>query len=95
VHNFSTCSEDNRENNDNASRVTCVNWGVNFTDFKTTRAYLEDSNGQLTAEDLLVPDTDPVRAAMLLKADLPRELALLDVESSLPKLSTLSGSGNE
>lgn len=72
-----------------------MNWGVNFTDFKTARAYLQDSNGQLTAEDLLVPDTDPVRAAMLLKADLPRELALLDVESSLPKLSTLSGSGNE
>lgn len=72
-----------------------MNWAVNFTDFKSARTYLQDANGLLTAEDLLVPDTDPVRAAMLLKADLPRELALLDVDNSLPKLSTLSGSGNE
>lgn len=72
-----------------------MNWGVNLTDIKAARDYLQVANGQLTAEDLLTPDSDPARAAMLLKADLPRELALLDVESSLPKLSTLSGNGDE
>lgn len=37
----------------------------------------------------------PSKAAAFLKADLPRELALLDAESSLPKLSTLPGTGGE
>jgi len=46
-------------------------------------------------EDLLSPDMQPSKAAAYMKADLPRELALLDIESSLPKLSTLPGTGSE
>lgn len=76
-------------------KITCLGWGVNFTDSKAAQRHLQDAEGQISAEDLLAPDTNPVKAAVLLKADLPRELALLDIESSLPKLSTLPGSGSE
>ncbi|RAL16856.1 putative anaphase-promoting complex component Cut20/Apc4 [Aspergillus homomorphus CBS 101889] len=76
-------------------KVTCVGWGVNFTDTKVAQRHLHDAAGQVTVEDLLSPDAHPSRAAALLKADLPRELALLDVESSLPKLSTLPATGSD
>lgn len=56
---------------------------------------MEDAAGQLTVEDLLSPNAVPSKAAALLKADLPRELASLDAENSLPKLSTLPGTGGE
>ncbi|OJK04513.1 hypothetical protein ASPACDRAFT_109174 [Aspergillus aculeatus ATCC 16872] len=78
-----------------AVKATCIGWGVNFTDTKVAQRHLHDAAGQLTVEDLLSPDTHPSRAAALLKADLPRELALLDVESSLPKLSTLPATGSD
>ncbi|QGA15092.1 hypothetical protein EYB26_002748 [Talaromyces marneffei] len=76
-------------------RITCIGWGVNFTDSKAAQTHLRDGNGQISVQDLLAPDTDPVKAALQLKADLPRELALLDIESSLPRLSTLPGSGSD
>jgi anaphase-promoting complex subunit 4 len=75
--------------------ITCLGWGVNFTDSKSAQRHLQDAAGQLTVSDLLSPDTQPSKAAALLKADLPRELALLDIESSLPKLSTLPATGSE
>ncbi|PYI23859.1 putative anaphase-promoting complex component Cut20/Apc4 [Aspergillus violaceofuscus CBS 115571] len=77
------------------AKATCVGWGANFTDTKVAQRHLHDAAGQLTVEDLLSPDTHPSRVAALLKADLPRELALLDVESSLPKLSTLPATGSD
>ncbi|PYH45714.1 putative anaphase-promoting complex component Cut20/Apc4 [Aspergillus saccharolyticus JOP 1030-1] len=78
-----------------STKATCVGWGVNFTDTKVAQRHLHDAGGQVTVDDLLSPDTHPSRAAALLKADLPRELALLDVESSLPKLSTLPATGSD
>jgi anaphase-promoting complex subunit 4 len=103
VHHFSCLpqDEDGHSSSPNEStkdpkdiRITCIGWGVNFTDSKAAQHHLRDGNGQISIEDLLAPDTDPVKAALQLKADLPRELALLDVESSLPRLSTLPGSGS-
>ncbi|KAL2871873.1 putative anaphase-promoting complex component Cut20/Apc4 [Aspergillus lucknowensis] len=76
-------------------KATCLGWGVNFTDSKAARRQLNEAAGQLTVEDLLSLDVRPSKAAALLKADLPRELALLDVESSLPKLSTLPSTGSD
>ncbi|RAK87373.1 anaphase-promoting complex component Cut20/Apc4 [Aspergillus costaricaensis CBS 115574] len=76
-------------------KVTCLGWGVNFTDSKAAKRHLHDAAGQVNVEDLLSPDNHPSKAAALLKADLPRELALLDVESSLPKLSTLPATGSD
>lgn len=77
------------------SKVTCLGWGVNFTDSKAAQKHLLDSAGQVDVEDLLAPGVHPSKAAAMLKADLPRELALLDIESSLPKLSTLPATGAE
>lgn len=77
------------------AKITCLGWGVNFTDTKSAQRHLDDAAGQLTIDDLMSPNTHPSKAASLLKADLPRELASLDIESSLPKLSTLPGTGGE
>ena len=76
-------------------KVTCLGWGVNFTDSKAAQRHLHEAGGQVSVDDLLSPDNHPSKAAALLKADLPRELALLDVEPSLPKLSTLPATGSE
>ncbi|GJP95507.1 anaphase-promoting complex component Cut20/Apc4 [Aspergillus niger] len=76
-------------------KVTCLGWGVNFTDTKAAKRHLHDAAGQVSVDDLLSPDNHPSKAAALLKADLPRELALLDVESSLPKLSILPATGSD
>lgn len=76
-------------------KVTCLGWGVNFTDSKAAQKHLQDSAGQISVEDLLTPGIHPSTAAAVLKADLPRELALLDIESSLPRLSTLPATGAE
>ncbi|PLB37356.1 putative anaphase-promoting complex component Cut20/Apc4 [Aspergillus candidus] len=77
------------------AQVSCLGWGVNFTDSHVARAHLREAVGQVSVEDLLSPDVHPSKAAALLGADLPRELALLDVESSLPKLSTLPATGGD
>lgn len=90
VHNYSCRSPDA-----GPARITSLGWGVNFTDSKSAYRHLQESDGALSAEDLLAPDTHPQKAVVLLKADLPRELALLDIESSLPKLSTLPATGGE
>ncbi|OOF95512.1 hypothetical protein ASPCADRAFT_397201 [Aspergillus carbonarius ITEM 5010] len=76
-------------------KVTCLGWGVNFTDSKAAQRHLHEAGGQVSVDDLLSPDNHPSKAAALLKADLPRELALLDVEPSLPKLSTLPATGSD
>lgn len=68
---------------------------MNFTDSKVAQRQLDEAAGQLSVEDLLSLDAQPSKAAALLKADLPRELALLDIESSLPRLSTLPSTGSE
>lgn len=97
VHHYSVCLQGDTEAiaDKRSATITCLGWGVNFTDTKSAQRHLEDAAGQLTVEDLLSPNTHPSKAASLLKADLPRELASLDIESSLPKLSTLPGTGGE
>lgn len=75
--------------------MTCLGWGINFTDSKAAQKHLQGAAGQISVEDLLTPVMHPSKAAAILKADLPRELALLDIESSLPKLSILPATGAE
>ncbi|KAL4934471.1 putative anaphase-promoting complex component Cut20/Apc4 [Aspergillus undulatus] len=77
------------------TKVTCLGWGVNFTDSNVAQRQITEAAGQLSVEDLLSLDATPSKAAALLKADLPRDLALLDVESSLPRLSTLPSTGGD
>ncbi|KAL4976957.1 anaphase-promoting complex, cyclosome, subunit 4-domain-containing protein [Aspergillus desertorum] len=76
-------------------KVTCLGWGVNFTDIEAAERQLYEAAGQLSVEDLLSLDMQPSKAAALLKADLPKELALLDIESSLPRLSILPSTGSD
>ncbi|KAG2420972.1 hypothetical protein HFD88_000587 [Aspergillus terreus] len=76
-------------------KVTCLGWGVNFTDSRAVQRHLQDTSNQITLDELLSPDINPSTAAAWFRADLPRELALLDVENSLPKLSTLPATGSE
>ncbi|CAG7922612.1 unnamed protein product [Penicillium olsonii] len=80
---------------DSTPKPTSVRWSTNFTDSKAAQRHLLDSAGQVSIEDLLTPGVYPSKAAAVLKVDLPRELALLDIESSLPKLSTLPATGGE
>lgn len=99
VHHYSVCpiqgDVSSKGYDKGLAKITCLGWGVNFTDIKSAQRHLDDAAGQLTVEDLLSPNIHPSKAASLLKADLPRELASLDIESSLPKLSTLPGTGGE
>lgn len=74
--------------------VSCLGWGMNFTDGKSALKSLQDAEGRLTVDDLLSTEMQLSKIAQL-KADLPRELAMLDMERSLPKLSTLPSTGNE
>ncbi|OJD22627.1 hypothetical protein ACJ73_06023 [Blastomyces percursus] len=77
-----------------ASSVSCLGWGMNFTDGRSALKNLQDAEGRLTVDDLLSTEMQLSKIAQL-KADLPRELAMLDMERSLPKLSTLPSTGND
>ncbi|PGH12046.1 hypothetical protein AJ80_06865 [Polytolypa hystricis UAMH7299] len=74
--------------------LSCLGWGTNFTDGKAVMKSLQESAGTLSVDDLLSPNM-PLSKLAQLKADLPRELALLDIMRSLPKLSTLPSTGDE
>ncbi|KAF7628614.1 putative anaphase-promoting complex component Cut20/Apc4 [Aspergillus flavus] len=93
VHHYPVYEE--QSDADRSVKVTCLGWGVNFTDSQVAQQQLKEAAGQISVEDLLSSDVHPSKAAALLKADLPRELALLDIESSLPKLSTLPATGSD
>ncbi|OOQ87762.1 anaphase-promoting complex component Cut20/Apc4 [Penicillium brasilianum] len=99
VHHYQAFEENKEESamtdQKQSPKVTCLGWGINFTDSKAAQKHLHGAAGQISVEDLLTPGIHPSKAAAILKADLPRELALLDIESSLPKLSTLPATGAE
>ena len=99
VHHYSAYQGSNGEPSisykQHVPKVTSLGWGTNFTDSKAAQRHLDGSSGQISVEDLLSPGPHSSKVVALLKADLPRELALLDVESSLPKLSTLPATGKE
>ncbi|KAJ5488290.1 Anaphase-promoting complex subunit 4 [Penicillium expansum] len=98
VHHYQTYQQKEEHSNPTenpAPKATCIGWGVNFTDSKAAQRHLHESAGQVSIDDLLAPGVYPSKAAIVLKADLPRELALLDIESSLPKLSTLPATGGD
>ncbi|KAI5289848.1 hypothetical protein KEM54_003084 [Ascosphaera aggregata] len=67
---------------------SCLGWTTNFTDEAGSLDVLRDSSGDVTLESLLSCEAK-ISDLRQLKGDLPRELMLLDIEASLPKLSTL------
>lgn len=77
-----------------STSICCLGWGVNLTDCRGAARTAKESQGRLTVEDMLSPET-PLSKLPYMKADLPRELALLDIDRSLPKLSTLPSTGDE
>ncbi|TVY29164.1 Anaphase-promoting complex subunit [Lachnellula hyalina] len=79
VHQFST--------GDNVNGVTCMGWGSNLTG-KSSKS---ERKGDATWEELL--GDEDVLAGNKVPLDLPRDLALIDIERSLPKLSVLAAGG--
>jgi anaphase-promoting complex subunit 4 len=82
VHQFSTSNEN--------SGVTCMGWASNLTSRKCSE--VDSNQGSGSWEDLLGEVS--VFAKNKAPLDLPRDLSLIDIETSLPKLSVLAAGGN-
>lgn len=82
------------------SRTSCLAYAsTSSTSIPTRRkaAQLDELDAFESLEDLLARDSPSNSNGVNghAKPDLPRELATLDIESSLPKLSTLPATGGE
>ncbi len=75
------------------SQICCLGWGINLTDGNKVRLELDKFKDELTLDDMT--SQNPRAKSMDTVPDLPLDLALLDVEASLPKLSPLSSGGIE
>jgi anaphase-promoting complex subunit 4 len=80
VHQFST--------GDKVTGITCMGWTSNFT--RRKRNEVDSKKGPGSWGDVLDEGSISEDKAPL---DLPRDLALIDIETSLPKLSVLAGGG--
>ena len=70
--------------------ISCVAWGPHVTESKDTiESWLR------LPDDSKSVGCAPGKAFPTISADLPRDLALLDIERSLPKLSVLPSTGDE
>ena len=76
------------------AEVSCLAWTANFTDVATTQRQLDEAGEHVVLDDLFSLNAD-IPTLLKAKANLPRELMSIDVESSLPKLSTLPATGGE
>lgn len=75
------------------SQICCLGWGINFTDSHKVSLELDKFKNEVTLDDMI--SQNPRVKSMDVMPDLPLDLALLDVEASLPKLSPLSSGGIE
>ena len=76
------------------TKMSCLGWAVNFTNSTATLQQLNNARDGVSLDDLLGLNVE-MPALLKSKADLPRELTLIDIETSLPKLSTLPATGGE
>lgn len=84
VHHFSTTSDDQE-----FSGVTCMSWSSN-----TIGRRVENNASKLVPDTLKnILGNDPNLSTGKSVLDLPKDLALLDIEPSLPKLSVLPAGG--
>lgn len=67
-----------------------MGWASNITSRK--RSEVGSNSGSGSWEGLL--EESPVLSENTASLDLPRDLALIDIETSLPKLSVLAAGGN-
>ena len=82
VHQFSTGNE--------VSGVTCMGWASNLTRRKHNE--VSSKRGPGSWESL--PNENSLSSENKKSVDLPRDLALIDIETSLPKLSVLAAGGS-
>ncbi|MCJ1435652.1 hypothetical protein MMC27_005027 [Xylographa pallens] len=75
------------------SKISCLGWGLNYTDAEETRARLDNLNIDIGPDDPLNSGSQPLDAERPL--DLPNDLAFLDVEDVLPRLSILPATGGD
>lgn len=75
------------------AQICCFGWGVNFTEASKVYDQVNKLKGGLTLDDVI--NRNPQATALNSVSDLPLDLAFLDVEASLPKLSPLSSGGIE
>ena len=71
--------------------ATCVGWGLTFIESAEIRARVQAAGVSL--DDVLGHAS--IERAQESFADLPKELTLLDIEGTLPKLSPLPSGGKE
>ena len=73
---------------------TSINYSTHFAEAKSAGQHLEAARQEkgTTLDDLLSLNAD-IDQLLRLKADLPKELANIDVEQFLPKLATLPSNG--
>ena len=75
------------------SQVCCLGWGFNFTDRYAVKAQLRKAGIENRLDDVL---SDGAQSSILDSlSDLPLDLAFLDIEGTLPKLSVLAIGGIE
>lgn len=75
------------------SQICCLGWGISFTDGNKVGLELDKFKDKVTLDDVI--SRNPRVNSMDIVPDLPLDLALLDVEACLPKLSPLSPGGIE
>lgn len=75
------------------SQICCLGWGINFTDSHALRAQIKKSGVEKSLDDIWSEGAQSSFLDSL--SDLPLDLAFLDIEGSLPKLSTLAIGGTE
>lgn len=79
---------------DNSStKICCLSWGANLTDATGTRVRLDNLLERASLDDIFNHGSQGQDAQTQL--DLPTELAFLDIEAILPKLSVLPARDKE
>lgn len=74
--------------------ISSLSWNACFTQEIATKRQLDATGDGVSLDDLLGLNVQ-ISTLLKIKADLPRALGELDVESSLPKLATLPSTGGD
>ena len=76
-----------------ASAISCIGWGVTFTQGKALATRLRDSTANVTVDDVI--SRNPKILSLEHVPDLPNDLTFIEIEGNLPRLSPLSSGGIE
>lgn len=75
------------------SPICCLGWGVILTERESLSQQIGKLKSKIDNEDVI--SRNPQTKALDHLADLPKDLAFLEIEAALPKLSPLSAGGIE